>query len=231
MSLIFSLLISAAQAEDLKNIHPTIGESLDISPENVKRWETALKKLGSGEDISPESYPKDFDETLEGPWQTVGGGCSWYCGGEMYKQSSSSHLPASKTITYTVQNTHDFDLRTAWSEGKDDYGIGESISFYFKPKSPRVNQIQIWNGYQKTTELYAKNSRPKTLKLYINGEAKYMLHLQDTMAVQLFSIAPVHSDKDGVDLELKLEIVEVYKGSKWKDTTISEINFNGLDVH
>lgn len=33
------------------------------------------------------------------------------------------------------------------------------------------------------------------------------------------------------DWTLKFEILEVYEGSKYSDTVISEIYFNGIDVH
>ena len=36
---------------------------------------------------------------------------------------------------------------------------------------------------------------------------------------------------DGSDLVLKFEIIEVYKGLKYNDTAITEIYFDGMDVH
>ena len=50
-------------------------------------------------------------------------------------------------------------------------------------------------------------------------------------STQTFEINPIQSVDSTKDLIITLEILEVYPGSKYKDVAISEINFNGLDVH
>jgi hypothetical protein len=47
---------------------------------------------------------------------------------------------------------------------------------------------------------------------------------------QSFSIDPIQSNIKDSDMVLKFEILNVYKGSKYSDVLISEINFDGLDV-
>lgn len=62
---------------------------------------------------------------------------------------------------YDVRDAHDFSLKTAWVEGTKGQGIGEYIEHYFEPNSPRVNQIEIMNGYDKSEASWRNKSRVK----------------------------------------------------------------------
>ncbi|WP_449384816.1 hypothetical protein [Chitinophaga rupis] len=57
------------------------------------------------------------------------------------------------------------------------------------------------------------------------------MELSDTTAQQSFKIEPVRSTIKNKDLVLTFEIQEVYKGNKYMEVAVSEINFDGLDVH
>ena len=65
-----------------------------------------------------------------------------------------------------------------------------------------------------------KNSRVKAMDLYVDGKLRARLDVQDRLGYQIFGISRLGL-KDG-DI-IKLVIREVYKGSKWKDTCISEL--------
>lgn len=229
--LIFITINSFSQ--DLIKIKPEIGNKISYTVAEQKDWEKAIDVLNLGDyeayKNSPDNVRSLIDklEMLEGPL-TQGVGCSWYCGGGPYKILASSELDS---IKYKADNIHDFNLFTGWVEGKSDYGIGEFIEFYFKPNSPRVNKLIFYNGYFKNQNLWVSNSRIKTAKLYINGKQNAILEFQDINAPQSFSIDPINSTTENQDLILKIEIVEVYKGTKYSDVVVSEINFDGLDVH
>jgi hypothetical protein len=50
----------------------------------------------------------------------------------------------------------------------------------------------------------------------------------------MFEIGPVGYGPKGMEADiwsLKFEIMEVYPGDKYKDTVISDIYFDGIDVH
>src|SRR5690606_8391226 len=96
---------------------------------------------------------------------------------------------------------------------------------------PRVNEILLWNGYIKNVDLWKANSRVAKFKLYVNGEPKAILNLVDSTNAQSFKINPVQSTDSTKDMILTLEIIEIHKGTKYSDVAISEVNFNGLDVH
>jgi hypothetical protein len=180
----------------------------------------------------PESDKQIIDsmEMMEGPL-TQGPGCSWYCGGGPYKITSSSHMKDQLKITYLPDNIHDFNLFTAWVPDNSNGAIGKKINFHFKPFAPRINEIIIWNGYIKNSDLWKANSRVAKFKLIINGKPNAILELKNVTNTQSFKISPVQSTDSTKDLILTLEILEIYKGTKYDDVAISEINFDGLDVH
>jgi hypothetical protein len=109
--------------------------------------------------------------------------------------------------------------------------IGKKIDFHFKPLSARVTEVIIYNGYIKNYDLFKSNSRVKKFKLYINNVLYAILDVRDTTASQTFKIDPIQSRDKDKDLILTLEIWEIYKGTKSNDVAVSEVNFNGIDVH
>lgn len=159
-------------------------------------------------------------------------GCSWYCGGGPDSISSSSTLPPNKKLNYKAGNAHDFSLRTAWVEGVEGYGIGEGITYRFAQQSPPVTKVEIYNGYMKSDKTWQENSRVKQLKLYVNGKPYALLNLKDIKSKQIFDIV-TDEGLQGVDndLYLKFEITDVYKGDKYEDVSIAEIEFDGTGVH
>ena len=168
-----------------------------------------------------------YGEVVENAWDIIDGGCSWYCGGGNYKIKASSSLGDS----YKAEFANDLSYKTAWVEGKKDEGIGEYLEYYFKNDSPRITEIIISNGYMKSEETWKNNNRVKKLKLYVNSVPFGILNLKDSRTDQYFSVGTLGHNKNGTDLILKFEILEVYKGSKYNDTAITEIYFDGIDVH
>ena len=164
---------------------------------------------------------------MENAWDIIDGGCSWYCGGGNYKIKASSSLGDS----YKAEFANDLSYKTAWVEGKKDEGIGEYLEYYFKNDSPRITEIIISNGYMKSEETWKNNNRVKKLKLYVNGVPFGILNLKDSRTDQYFEMGTLGHNKNGTDLILKFEILKVYKGSKHNDTAITEIYFDGIDVH
>ena len=172
-----------------------------------------------------------FDETRTDYWQTIGDGdCSWYCGdGGPIKIKASSRLKSQGKNSYNEENLHDFSYKTPWVEGADGYGEGEWVEYTFIANSPRITEIRIANGYVKSQTAWQNNSRVKKLKVYVNNKPYAFLNLEDSRSEQTFNIAPLTDKKK--QWTMKFEIVEVYKGEKYDDTALSEIYFNGMDVH
>jgi hypothetical protein len=171
------------------------------------------------------------NETLADPWETQSDACSWYCGGGPSAIASSSSLKPQGSNAYVAKNIHDGTLKTAWVEGKPGLGVGEWVEFTFENKSPRVTSAIIWNGYQKSMSTWRENARVKTLRLIVNGKAMYDLALVDTAGAQRFELGVLGHRPDGKDLVLRFEIKDAYPGTRFSDVALSEINFDGKDVH
>ena len=195
-----------------------------------KTWEKIVAEYKYGMYDRLEDAAKVMVDSIEmgyGPL-TQGPGCSWYCGGGPYKITASSYLESADSL-YVPDNAQDFNVLTPWVPAGNP--IGAKLNFHFEPLSPRVHTVQVYNGYLKNLDLWKKNARAKKLKLYINGKAKAILALDDVPGAQSFRIDPVRSETEGKDMVLTLEVLEVYKGSKYNDLAIAEVNFDGLDVH
>lgn len=152
-------------------------------------------------------------------------GDSWYNCAWPEKITASSELKQISNISYEAHNAHDFSLRTAWIEGMDGYGINEYITYHFAAGNAPVTTVDIFNGYMKSDKTWIENSRVKQLKLYINEKPYALLDLKDTIAMQSFNIGLHKPTESG--LSFKFEIMDIYKGDKYDDVAISEIEFDG----
>jgi hypothetical protein len=247
--IVFLCLTPTLVFSQLKEMFPEQGRLIDKSPEgeikfakHQKMCEQLWQRLINTnlDDLSPEDRKLvESCEDEEGYYDVEAPGCSWYCGGGPNEITASSSLPPGGSITYAASNAHDLSYKTAWVEGVPGYGIGESLTYRFNPESPRITEIIVVNGYVKSEKAWRENSRVKKLKLYVNNKPYAFLNLADSRHEQHFTVEPLgNNDRANWDLlkqqppwTLKFEIVEVYKGTKYDDTAISEIYFNGLDVH
>jgi hypothetical protein len=206
--------------------------SLRAEKEINRQNELLLKeKLNPEEKAELDTLLNKYGEIVESVWDIIDGGCSWYCGGGNYAVKASSSLHPEKGIVYKAAKANDISYRTAWVEGKEDEGIGEYLEYYFKNKSPRVTKIIISNGYMKSEAAWKNNNRVKKLNFYVNGKLYGVLNLEDSRTDQVFDIGTFGHNKNGTDLIMRFEILEVYKGDKFNDTAITEIYFDGVDVH
>lgn len=149
------------------------------------------------------------------------------------------------TCKYSMGNIGDDNPATTWVEGVEGYGIGEVL---IVPCLDLNKPIKIWAGYGKSSNSFTSNSRPSVVRLVIiqaevEGATQYgaiykNLHVVSQSKVELRDINAYQSldipffkpgtyKKDSQQWDynyfLGLEIVEIYKGSKWDDTCISEI--------
>ena len=246
--LILVLLWGNIFAQELKTIDTKVSRKLDFGPEVQKEWairDKAMKDLEentrSWDQLTENEHSilQKYGEVYDSMWDVIGGGCSWYCGAGAYQVTTSSQLSSQGNNNYESNNLRDFSFKTAWVEGVDGYGIGEYIEYSFEPTHPRLTKIILVNGYVKSKKAWKNNSRVKKIKLYLNDTPYAIVNLKDMYAEQYFEVDPIgHSDRKDVEklkqqnkFTLKFEILEVYKGEKYEDTAITEIYFDGLDVH
>jgi len=187
--------------------------------------------------MSPDEWEYYVDETMEnfdsdGPDFVDFGIIENPCSQGVFIKRASSTLAPHKSNNYDIENIQDYNHKTAWVEGKSDYGIGE----YFIV-SGDVNII--YNGYQKSEWVWQSNSRVKKFKVYKDNKPICYLKLHDLMGGQYFSLPEDYdTEGDGYDTpsyyaddesgpRFKFEIVEVYEGDKWKDVAITHIDLQG----
>jgi len=154
--------------------------------------------------------------------------------------SASSELDKDKNNKYTAWNLIDGDPSTAWVEGRNGSGINEYFEFYFPVEYTdmvdlyaafKIDSLGIINGYAKNEGVFYNNNRVKKIKIeYTNDifreENPYNMKapesiefiLEDTMDMQYLAFP------ESIYMSsMKISILEVYKGSKWDDTCISEL--------
>ena len=141
----------------------------------------------------------------------------------------SSTLKSQGNNSYNKSNLGDRDPRTAWVEGADGYGIGEYIEM--RVYAEALKDLRILNGDQKSIKSWKDNSRVKSFKVYINNVPVRILELEDRMGEQIISFDDLLPEGFDIwsaeDFEIKLEILAVYPGERWKDVCISGISFFG----
>ncbi len=152
------------------------------------------------------------------------------------------------TCRYNPGNIADKNPKTAWVEGIKGYGIGELVLI---PCLDLQKPVKIWNGYGKSPKLFTANGRVKTAKIYviqaeikdvtqygtiyekITTIAQSTVSLKDKNSFQPLSIPAFEKKQyfnklreanEDYKYLLGIEILEVYKGSKYEDTCICEIS-------
>lgn len=113
-------------------------------------------------------------------------------------------------------NILDGDEMTNWQEGVDGSGIGESLYFTFDQEYD-IDALTLKLGNWKTDDYYYGNNRPKTLKIVTADQEWSMTFPEERMEFSVQFTSPVRTG------EFKVVIEDVYKGTKWDDTVITDI--------
>lgn len=125
---------------------------------------------------------------------------------------SDSELNENGTV-YFASNLGNLNLEEPWVEGEFEYGIGTKLQI------DSYSQIfVIFSGFVSYShpELYLENSRPKLLRFYFTeADLFFDINLNDYPDPQCF-ILP-----DYAKGSIVVEILDVYKGTKYKDTCIN----------
>ena len=126
-----------------------------------------------------------------------------------YLKESDLHYPAASAI--------DGNPATGWSEDISGYGEGEWIELTFDG-TYLLSGMRIAIGLQTDSDRYFNNSRPREILITFSDGTEILAEVEDRMGYQTISFdTPVASSN------LKVTIFSVYKGSKYADTLISEI--------
>lgn len=142
---------------------------------------------------------------------------------------------------YSPQYALDGKPETAWVEGSKGNGEGEWLQILlqaekFSPSSTpfTVFEIGIIPGYAKSPATWTENNRVKTALLVIHSQqpvpeelewVTYRLHLNDSNELQYFWLDYLKAvgNQDPMEKTVWLRIEDVYPGTKFHDTCISEV--------
>ena len=216
---VFILIIAVGVA-----IAWTIGNKQNTSTDDQDDWKVVedeeSQKTEIASEIETETIPTE-EEAQEKPQEVISDESEQVEIPEIrmrdVKDVSASSYLSEKNIKHVPDRIMDGDTTTAWVEGVEGNGEGESITFTFGDLYV-VSDIKIWNGYQKSEDLYYKNARPAELELEFSDGSTERISLQDMASgFQEFAL------ERHVTSYVKVKIVSTYDGSKYEDTVISEI--------
>jgi hypothetical protein len=117
------------------------------------------------------------------------------------------------------------NIGEAWAEGAEGDGIGEYLVFSYSDGILR--DLFISTGFVSYLRpyIFTYNSRPKKIKITTNREKYKIIQLQDTPNYQFLDIRELFIDEESMLIEgvneLKIELIEVYHGTKYTDTCIN----------
>lgn len=148
-----------------------------------------------------------------------------------------------ESCRFTVMSLTDNNTKTAWCEGAEGAGVGEVavVLSAFKPN------FKVKNGFGKSGETYVKNGRIKKMRVIVFSSNVFSkeftgsesnavpelkkvfaqdVALQDIGDWQDVALTNPPSSPDAF-YTLGFEILEVYPGTQYQDTCVSEIRAEG----
>jgi hypothetical protein len=168
------------------------------------------------------------------------------------KASSVLKTDEINIYNYESKNLFDGDLNTAWCEGIKGHGEREWVEFNFG--NAFIGAIGIINGYTKREAIYYANDRIKKIKLdveYVPREyddveqsggseetlekettvielkQKQFNELNKNVQAPFMSWLADYGDSYRHVRKIRLSVLEVFPGTKYDDTCISEVYFLG----
>lgn len=139
--------------------------------------------------------------------------------------SASSALPPANDLTYFPENTVDKNPATSWNEGVSGTGIGEWLMYTFS--GPRkLSRVGIIPGYAKDDKRWYGNHRIKLATISASDGSQVQVSFADSPQVQYVDLNGPSANYIEVSW-LKIQIDDIYPGTKWDDTCVSEVEIWG----
>lgn len=138
--------------------------------------------------------------------------------------------------TYEARNICDGNTTTAWSVNLDKMGIYDGDLLrgpVFSLNCKKLSHIIIRNGYGKGSDAFYNNTRAAKIRIVnlVNGNDDRILFagsLMDTPKPQRLEI-PLELPENNNIGQVRVDFNGYYKGKKWNDFCISEIEFWGFE--
>ncbi|ABR47928.1 von Willebrand factor, type A [Alkaliphilus metalliredigens QYMF] len=128
---------------------------------------------------------------------------------------------------YLPYHAIDQSSNTAWVEGASGDGIGEWIRIDFL-RPTTLSGMYIRNGYWRTAERLRQNNRIKRIRIEFSNGSSEEFNLSDPVNQNFNELLIGNGQRldfitSHTTSYVKLEILEVYRGDRWRDTCISDI--------
>ena len=128
-------------------------------------------------------------------------------------------IDSKRPFMYTIQNAFDGNPATAYVENTDDDLMYVSL---YRKEYNNIAKLKLINGYSKNKELYEKNNRGKSIGgHYFDG------YKREFYSRQFITVEDKYNEIQIIDNwhASALPVSEIYKGTKYNDTCISELDF------
>lgn len=185
-----------SQPEEKDEVKPETQEE-DSKGEEPKKEEPKKEeyfKLVKADDIDFSKYKKIQPASAEGNSKKV-----------------------SESYDYGAKSAIDNDIKSSWQEGEEGLGEGKGFKLTLDGNH-KIRYMVLYLGNWRKTELWEYNARPKVLTIEVGENQKKEVEFSDEMKKFCLSFdEPV--DASYVSMYIK----SAYKGSRWDDNCISEI--------
>lgn len=137
-------------------------------------------------------------------------------------RASQPLVDSKRPFMYTVNNAFDDNKGTAYVENTKDDLIFISL---YKKEYKNITKMKLINGFSLNYELYKNNSRVKKLgDYYISSES--IDESKDYYSNKTIDVEDLFSEYQIIEWDdTILAVTEIYKGNKYTDTCISELDF------
>lgn len=133
-------------------------------------------------------------------------------------------IDTNNPFKYSIQNAFDGDPSTSYVEDTENDLFEINIDFMNYSsihKNEIIDEIQLINGYASNKDLYLLNNRIHTIQYDWKNETTPIFFDCKDNELKFQNISAFNSNPGW----LWFEITSIYKGSKYKDTSLSELDF------
>jgi serine/threonine protein kinase len=164
---------------------------------------------------SPSVAPSSAPQAEPGPPLTTPGDRPAPSSSRANISASSTRVSQGANV-FTADRAFDGRPETAWCEGVEGPGIGESVTQRFE-SARRVARIRILPGYFKSADRWAQNNRLAAIRIVLSDGRTIPAAIDDDMREQTVAIG-------GGEIEwITIVIDKVWPGGDGLDTLISEV--------
>ncbi len=133
----------------------------------------------------------------------------------LHPETTGTLVEKERPFRYSIDKIVDGNPETCYVENtKNDLFL---FKIYFDKKRT-ISAFSIINGYGGNDSLYIQNNRIRNIRISMENKTREF-SLEEKPDSQVVNI-----DADNMK-NLIFEVIDVYKGTKWNDTCLAEINF------